>query len=465
MGFLEKVYDKSPISIQNLMVSLSGYQKNRTRYGKTYYEYRKFLEDFDQWSLDDKLEYQKIELIKFIRYAYEKSKFYQELYQGIDLDSIQSIYDLKKLPVVDKEMLRANISKVYTIARKDGVEAHTGGTTGKSLNVLVTPEDSMCRMALLDHFKARLGFEHLKMKRATFNGKHIVPPAQKQKVFWRYNAACKQMIYSSFHLSEENMKCYVESLNCYKPQAIDGFFMSMCDIANYIERHNIKLQFRPIALFPTSETLTKAGRELLERVFNCRVFDQYASSEGAPFVTECEKQKLHIEMASGVFEHLEEGNDEVLVTSFTTYGTPLIRYSIGDSMVFKNDGEICDCGTESQLVKGIQGRKLDFLYTADGAKINAGNVANLFKNMPNAIIRAQAIQDKMDKIKVLLEVDERLYKPEYDVLLTNEFLHKFGGKTKIIIEHVDEIPREKSGKFRLIKNTLVQHHHNQSLGE
>jgi phenylacetate-CoA ligase len=465
MGFLEKVYDKSPISIQNLMVSLSGYQKNRTRYGKTYYEYRKFLQDFDQWSLDDKLEYQKIELIKFIRYAYEKSKFYQELYQGIDLDSIQSIYDLKKLPVVDKEMLRANISKVYTIARKDGVEAHTGGTTGKSLNVLVTPEDSMCRMALLDHFKARLGFEHLKMKRATFNGKHIVPPAQKQKVFWRYNAACKQMIYSSFHLSEENMKCYVESLNCYKPQAIDGFFMSMCDIASYIERHNIKLQFRPIALFPTSETLTKAGRELLERVFNCRVFDQYASSEGAPFVTECEKQKLHIEMASGVFEHLEEGNDEVLVTSFTTYGTPLIRYRIGDLMVFKNDGEICDCGTESQLVKGIQGRKLDFLYTADGAKINAGNVAYLFKNMPNAIIRAQAIQDKMDKIKVLLEVDERLYKPEYDVLLTNEFLHKFGGKTKIIIEHVDEIPREKSGKFRLIKNTLVQHHHNQSLGE
>ena len=465
MGFLEKVYDKSPISIQNLMVSLSGYQKNRTRYGKTYYEYRKFLQDFDQWSLDDKLEYQKIELIKFIRYAYEKSKFYQELYQGIDLDSIQSIYDLKKLPVVDKEMLRANISKVYTIARKDDVEAHTGGTTGKSLNVLVTPEDSMCRMALLDHFKARLGFEHLKMKRATFNGKHIVPPAQKQKVFWRYNAACKQMIYSSFHLSEENMKCYVESLNCYKPQAIDGFFMSMCDIASYIERHNIKLQFRPIALFPTSETLTKAGRELLERVFNCRVFDQYASSEGAPFVTECEKQKLHIEMASGVFEHLEEGNDEVLVTSFTTYGTPLIRYRIGDLMVFKNDGEICDCGTESQLVKGIQGRKLDFLYTADGAKINAGNVANLFKNMPNAIIRAQAIQDKMDKIKVLLEVDERLYKPEYDVLLTNEFLHKFGGKTKIIIEHVDEIPREKSGKFRLIKNTLVQHHHNQSLGE
>ena len=52
----------------------------------------------------------------------------------------------------------------------------------------------------------------------------------------RYNAACKQMIYSSFHITEENMKYYVESLNKFKPHAIDGFFIIMCDIAGYIGR-------------------------------------------------------------------------------------------------------------------------------------------------------------------------------------------------------------------------------------
>ncbi len=98
---------------------------------------------------------------------------------------------------------------------------------------------------------------------------------------------------------------------------------------------------------------------------------------------------------------------------------------------------------------------MDFLYTADGAKINAGNVSNLFKNMPNALIRAQAIQDKMDEIIIKLEVDKKRYKSEYDELLRDEFLHKFGTGTKIIIEHVDEIPREKSGKFRMIKNNVV----------
>jgi phenylacetate-CoA ligase len=454
MGWLEKIYDKSPVFFQNLMVTLSGYQRNIFRYGKVYHEYLEFLSDFDGWCLKKKLDFQLKELVGFIKYTVENSNFYSKLYEGIDIDSICSLEDLKKLPIVDKEMLRQNIDDVFTIPHKGSVEGHTGGTTGKSLVVLFTPEDMMKRMAMLDHFKARVGFKHRKMKRATFNGKHIIPPNQKRKVFWRYNAACKQMIYSSFHLTEENMKYYVESLNEFKPHAIDGFFMSMCDVAGYIERHNIELVFTPVAIFPTSETLTKSGRELLERVFKCKVYDQYASSEGAPFVTECINQELHMELASGVFEHLEDNSNEILITSFTTHGTPLIRYRIGDSMNFSVPKTICKCGMGTPVVKEIQGRKLDFLYTSDGAKINGGNVANLFKNMPNALIRAQTIQYKIDEITIKLEVDKNLFKPEYDDLLRDEFVHKFGPRTKIKIEHVDEIPREKSGKFRLIKNNV-----------
>ncbi|WP_174734327.1 phenylacetate--CoA ligase family protein [Mesobacillus harenae] len=454
MGLLEKIYDKSPIFFQNMMVSISGYQRNKERYGKVYCEYLKFLSEFDKLNLKEQLDFQHKELVNFIKFAVDNSKFYRDLYKDIDINSIHNINDLKKLPIVDKEMLRENIKDVVTLSQKEAVEGHTGGTTGKSLVVLFSQEDMMKRMAILDHFKRRVGFEHRKMKRATFNGKHIIPPTQRKKVFWRYNVACKQMIYSSFHLTEENMKYYVESLNEFKPDAIDGFFMSMCDIAGYIERHNIKLKFKPVAIFPTSETLTKSGRELLERVFKCKVYDQYASSEGAPFITECANQTLHMELVSGVFEHFEKDNSEVLVTSFTTHGTPLIRYRIGDAVICDKTSESCNCGNELTTVKEIQGRRLDFLYTAEGAKINGGNVANLFKNMPNALIRAQTIQEKVDEITINLEVDQNLYKPEYDDLLKDEFMHKFGEATNIIINHVNEIPRERSGKFRMIKNNV-----------
>lgn len=450
MGLLEKIYENSPIFFQNIMTSISGYQRNITRYGKVYSDYRKFLSNFDMWEIEKKIEYQKKELEKFIKHSVVHSEFYKKLYGNIDISSIQTVNDLKTLPIVDKEMLRKNIKSVNTI-NNNAVEGHTGGTTGKSLVVLFSKDDMMKRMALLDHFKSRVGFEHRLMKRATFNGKHIVPPKQKSKIYWRYNAACKQMIYSSFHLTEENMKYYVESLNKFKPHSIDGFFMSICDIASYIERHNIKLNFTPVAIFPTSETLTHSGRELLERVFKCKVYDQYASSEGAPFVTECKEQKLHIELSTGVFESYNENSDEVLVTSFTTYGTPLIRYRIGDSMIFEDCNIKCKCGLESPLVKEIQGRRLDFLYTAEGTKIRH---VGAFKNIPNAVIRTQFIQNEIGKIIVLLEIDKSLYKPEYDRILINEYKRKFGENTQIMLEHVDEIPREKSGKFRMIKNNV-----------
>lgn len=454
-SFLENIYDDSPIFFQNIMTTVKGYRNYRVRYGKTYWEYRKFYKKFDEMSLPEKLDYQEKELIQFVKYAYENSPFYHKLYAGIDINGFKETADLKKLPLVDKEMLRSNIDSVFTIKPREGVENNTGGTTGKSLTVLSTVEDVMKRMAMLDNFKHRVGFENLKMRRATFNGKHIVPPKQKKKIFWRYNRACKQMIFSSFHITEKNIKYYVEELNRFKPQALDGFFTSMCDIANYIERHQIPLSFTPVAIFPTSETLTEEGRALLERVFKSKVYNQYASSEGAPFVTECPKQVLHMELASGVFEYLEEDSNEILVTSFTTHGTPLIRYRIGDSMEFtRGDADVlCGCGIQAPIVQNIQGRALDYLYTLDGAKINAGNVANLFKHIPNALIRAQMQQKSMNTITALLEVDPKTYKPEYDEIFREEFEHIFAG-TNLIIRHVEEIQREKSGKFRLVKNEV-----------
>lgn len=453
MVTLEKLYDLAPICIQNLMCSMKGYVQNKERYGKKYEEYRSFFKLFDGYSSEQQKAYQLERLHELLRYAVEHSAFYKKLYKGIDLESIHSIDDLSILPIVDKEMLRANIDEVMTISSDEAVIQHTGGTTGKSLTIRQTRDDSYQRMAMLDNFKARVGFEQNKMKRATFNGKHIVPPNQKKKVFWRYNAACKQMIYSSFFLTEENIGYYVESLNKFKPKAIDGFFTSMLDIADYIERHQLQLSFTPVAIFPTSETLTQSGREKLERVFRCKVYDQYASSEGAPFVTECPNQTLHMELASGVFEHLSENDNEVLVTSFTSHGTPLIRYRIGDRMAFPSHKQ-CNCGLCGPVVDEIQGRRLDFLYTPTGAKINAGNVANLLKNIPNAVVRAQFIQDHMDEVIVLLEVEKDVFTDKHEALLREEFAHKFGSELRVVVKIVDEIPRESSGKFRMIKNNV-----------
>lgn len=452
MSRLEGVYNVLPVSMQNLMVSVRGLANEPVRYGRQYHEHRTFLEEFDRWSLEEKLQYQNDELVRFLSYAVDNSPFYHDLYRDVDLARIRTVEDLRSLPIIDKEILRVNAEQLATIPRRGSLEWHTGGTTGKSLVVRATPEDMMRRMATLDHFKARHGFEHRRMRRATFNGKHVVPPARPRAPYWRYNASCKQLILSAFHLTETNMGAYVDALNDFRPMAIDGFFTCICDVASYIERRERKLTFRPVAVFPTSETLTAPGRDLIKRVFGCGVFDQYASSEGAPFVTECSHGSMHIEHSSGVFEAAGT-EDEVLVTSFTTHGTPLIRYRIGDRMRF-SDSTNCACGVESLRVESIEGRRLDFLYRADGMRISAAYMNNLFKHIPSAIVRSQFIQEQLGSVTMLVEADPKLYRPEYDALLDEEFVRLFGSTTTLEIVHVDGIPREPSGKLRFIRNEV-----------
>lgn len=454
MSLLKTIYNLSPIGLQEIMLSYVGYRKNRTRYGEAYYEHRAFLKAFDEYSLEEQLEYQRQQLIQFLQKTVQQSSFYRELYKDIPLDSIQSVADLKNLPMVDKEMLRQEIEAVSTIPRSEAVVHHTSGSTGKPLEVFLTKEDMMKRSAQLDHYKARVHFENLKMRKASFMGHMIVPAKQKQKRFWRYNSASKQMLYSTFHLNEENLAYYVESLNAFKPSALDGYFSAMVLVADYIERHDLSVEFMLEGIFPTAETVDDSGRQLLERVFECKVYDQYASSEGAPFVTECKYQTLHLELASGVFEPMEEGSDEVLVTSFTTHGTPLIRYRIGDLMVFDDKSVSCRCGSEAPQVKKIEGRNLDFIYTSDGRKLYATQLRSLFKQVLHGLIQVQFVQKYLDEIVLLLQVDDKTFKPEYINKIKEDFYYMFDENTKLIIKEVENIPREASGKFRMIKNNL-----------
>lgn len=453
MGYKEKIYDYSPIFFQNVMTSTLGLIQKRSRYGRKYYDYMNFLVEFEKLSFEKKREYQFNEFKSLILYASENSRFYKKLYEGINLNEINSFDDIDVLPFVDKEILRQNMDDVVTIGLNGAVLGFTGGTTGKPLTVRFTQDDFAIRMASLDFFKKKAGFINNEMRRATFNCRNIVPAKQKSKVFWRYNKPCKQMIYSTFNLSQENMKYYIESLNKFKPQSMDGFFMAMCDIARYIELNNVQINFTPIALFPTCETITDSGRELLERVFKCKVYNQYASSEGAPFITECSCGRLHMNMDSGYIENVSADNSEVAVTSFTTHGTPIIRYKIGDCMSFSKETK-CKCGDNTILVNEIEGRKTAYVYASSGAKITESNISSMLKHVPQSIIQAQVIQNKIGEVDLKLVVDDNLYKKEYEKLIIDEFYIRFGLDSKLNIHYVETIERAPSGKRRLVINNV-----------
>lgn len=452
-GVIKKIYKKSPVWLQNVIISVYGYKIHRQRYGEVYFSTYNELISKDYTNYSNEIKNQEIELRAFLSHVVKNSVFYKNLYSDIDISSIRTIQDLKKLPIVDKELLRANIEKVYTLKEKDGVVSFTGGTTGKSLKVIFTKDDFQKRMAYLDAFKYRVGIEHpFQVKKATFSGRDFVH-SDTTKVFWRYNRAYNQRLYSTFYLSEKNIPFYINDLNKFKPEILNGFVSAIYELSDFIHRNKIHLSFTPKAIFTTSETLLPHHRELIEQVFKSRIYNQYASAEGAPFITECIKGNLHYNVDTGIIETVDTAyGSQMIVTSFTTNGTPLIRYNIGDTVTFK-EGTCC-CGSCHPLVMKIEGRKVDYLFSKEKGKISLSHLADVIKGIPNSIKKMQFVQETQDVIDILVVVDETKYVREHEDSILREMEYRFGKQTLVNILQVADIPREKSGKFSFIKNKL-----------
>ncbi len=446
------IYDHSPIAVQNLLVSLKGYSQKRIRFGKVYHEYLAELKSRDYSDRSFFIDYQNRKLRELIAYAVKKSPFYAEFYKGININEIQTTADLPKLPILEKSILRENINQVYTISRSAGFESSTSGTTGTSMRVLYRYEDIQRRLAYLDFFKYQYGFIHHKMRRASISSPKIVPNNQKCNIFWRDNYSIKQRIYSAYYCQGKNIPYYVQSIKDYRPQSIDGYPSAIFLMARYILDNHIDLCFSPLAIFPTAETLYDYQKETIEKAFQCPVCDQYSSSEGAPFINECKAGHKHYCMDTGIIESDPTTND-MLITSFDSFGTPLIRYRIGDRAIFSKEN-VCSCGCCFPIIEKLMGRSQDYLESRTRGRFTEvffSFTSNLFGS---SIVTIQFVQNSLDKIDVYIVTDKGYGKAQEDVI-KYKLHYTFGDDTQFEFHYIDSPLTTKNGKFRLIFNNIA----------
>lgn len=453
----EKIYQILPNFLQDFLIYIYNKRAYAIRYGGAYNEYRKEKLKNRNLSRKELLDYQKNRYKQFIDFAIENSLYYKETLGKIE--GANKIGNISKLPIVNKESLRSNIDKVVVQTTEKLKVSKTGGTTGKSLEVKNFSRNSQERFAFLDDFRSRFGYE-LGKKTAWFSGKSLLTPRDiKKNQFWKTDRIHNVRYYSTFHIKNDYLQFYIEDLIKFQPEYFVGFPSTMLEIAKFGLANNYDYPASSVkAIFPTAETVTAETRKTIETFFKAKIYDQYASSEGAPFIFECEKGNLHLELQSGVFEVLDENNQptksgRLVVTSFTNEGTPLLRYDIGDSITLEDESKTCNCGNNNPLVKEILGRIDDYVYSPENGKINLGNISNTLKDT-KGIIRFQAIQNELSKIQVKLVID----KAEYTISVEKKFIQnwreRIGDKMELEFEYVDEIPVEASGKFRIVKNNV-----------
>ena len=340
---------------------------------------------------------------------------------------------------------------------KEGLVSLTGGTTGASMKVVYTKKDMQERFAVLDHFRAQHGY-HLGKKTAWFSGKNLISKHDIQNnVCSHYDFINKIRFYSTFHINQDSFDVYWQSLVKFQPEFIVGFPSSVYELCEIADSLGLQLPTPVKVFFPTAETVLPKYREVIGRVLGCKLVDQYASSEGAPFILECTHGRLHIHPLTGVFEVLDEHlqpaqSGELLVTSYTTHGTPLIRYRIGDHITLADSQDVCTCGSIFPLVKQIDGRTSDYILSPTHGKVNLGNISNSTKNI-SGIIKFQVIQHNSEAVQVLIVTNQDFNSSEKTKFIA-ALTERLGSQLEITTKVVDDIPTEKSGKFRIVKNLL-----------
>jgi len=368
--------------------------------------------------------------------------------------NIQSISELRKLPILDKEMVRANYNEFIDVnlSKHKFSYTNTSGTTGTPLRIPVYKKGRQANYAFFERFKRWAGIAE-QSRGVTFAGRVLVSPLAMKPPFWRYNYFNKNLQCSSYHLSDKNLYAYYEAIRDFRPDFVDSYPSSIYTVAHFIKERSLP-RFSVKAVITSSETLLDYQRKIIEEVFSCRVYDQYGNAEQAAFICQCEAGSYHVNSEYGIVEFINPLTKmearpgepaELVCTGFTNRAMPLIRYRIGDIGILSNKS--CSCGREFPVVEAISGRSDDLIITREGTVI--GRLDPVFKGIGETVIESQIAQVSHEEL-VLRIVKGRNYS-DLDGFKIREEIHKRTGcQFKIDLEYLNAIPREGNGKFRAV---------------
>jgi len=396
--------------------------------------------------------YQKNKLCYLLKLAVKNVPYYK----NIKLSG-EPYKDLKKFPIVDKELIRNNFNLFINqnIKLKKSYYVTTGGTTSSPFGFYLDNSTYGAEWAFVVNAWKRVGFK-LGDKIASFRGIEF-NHANKTKL-WQTNPIYNMLEFSPFHMSNNNIRLYIEKLNKYKPKFIHGYPSAISILAKYIDNHNVKLN-NIEAILAISENIYPGQREYLENIFNTRLFSFYGMSEKVVMAPECEYDtRYHCHPFYGHTEVIDKNNNvnegefgEVVGTGFLNESMPFIRYRTGDYAKISN--EKCICGRNHLLLENLKGRwKQEMIYGQNGSPISITSInfhSNIFKN----VNKIQIIQNSMGVIDLLLEKNSQ-YNVNDEKNIYNAFSRKFSDILQVNILYTENINLTKRGKGKLLIQNL-----------
>lgn len=463
-SLITNIYSKSPLIIQNLLISAYGYHWQKRRFGGIFpYEYH-WAKEREFFSKAEWKEYQNAEMEQLLQHAYKNVPFYKEKFtnHGLTAADLQNIDidHLHLLPITLKDEVRKYGKTSLLSLNKDskGNFFSSSGSTGTPVEIYYSHKMHQKWFALYEARVRNWAGVNKNMWRGMIGGRRIITSSKNIAPFYRYNFFEKQIYFSAYHIGPATITDYAKAFKKYPITYMTGYAMSNFFLAKLFNEKNISIP--PLkAIITSSEKLTDEMRTTFSKVYGCKTYDSWSGMEYCGLISECEHGSLHINPDVGIIEVLNDAMQPVkeneigtiYCTGFLNYDQPLIRYKIGDSIILSNTS--CTCGRSMPIVKEIIGRTEDIVYGKDGRRMVRFH--GIFVGL-NAIKMSQVIQENIETILIKVVVDGLLKSKDKELIIAR--IKSQLGEINVRIEEVSHIPLSANGKFKAVISTIQTPH-------
>jgi phenylacetate-CoA ligase len=386
-------------------------------------------------------------LKSLLRYAYQSVPFYRELFQsrGLVPDDIRSVDDLRLLPAVDRDRLRAaGNDRISTRIDPSRCRIQrSSGSSGKPWPVWRTPVEDRLRRAVELRSMVTAGIR--RSDRIVTLG----PVTESRITTLGHFGMYPTSIISTLLPPAEQTRLLREmqpSVFWVYPTALRALLRQVGTLSSII---------RPRMVVTSAEPLDELLRDelLSDRPVELRNF--YGSVEVGRISFDCPAgEGLHINTDCSILQFDEEEQATgvgrpVIVTNLNSRASPYIRYRLGDYCQLIE--QRCSCGSPLPLMKPPKGRVWDVIRLPGGGMMAPWACNSVLRGVEN-LLQFRLIQMHIDRLQLQLQFSEPPSAGQLNQL--NRRLQEVVGESVAFeIELVDGFENEKL-KFRAFISEL-----------
>ena len=416
---------------------------------------RRLMEEAQWWPADRLVALQLRRLRDLLRDAAANVPYYHDLFAQIGFDpaSIQSTADLQRLPLLTKTIIRANTNALRHAHAQGMTRFNTGGSSGEPLVFFIGKKrishDVAAKWRATRWWDVDVGDPEIVVW-----GSPIELSKQDHLKHWRDKLLRTQLL-PAFEMSEPKLDQFIATIRSVKPRMLFGYPSALTHIAMHAQKRGVLMSDLGIKVaFVTSELLYDEQRATISQVFGCRVANGYGGRDAGFIAHECPAGGMHltaddivVEIVNGAGQVQPPGvAGEIVVTHLSTNEFPFIRYRTGDIGVLGTTP--CSCGRGLPLLEDIQGRSTDFVIAADGTVMHGLSLIYILRDLAG-VKSFKVIQESRALTRVLLVTDDNFASGALDQIVSG-FKQRLGADVAVVVDRVDNIPAEKSGKFRYV---------------